>query len=72
MTHTTSSTEPAADENHLARARRRDTARRRQQVHDAIAQLRSDGAVITVSSIARPALVHRTSSTATPTCTPPS
>jgi hypothetical protein len=48
-----------SDENHLTRARRRDTARRRLQVRNAIAQLRSEGAVITVSSIARTARVHR-------------
>jgi hypothetical protein len=41
------------------RSRRRDTARRRLQVHNAIAQLRADGAAITVSSIARAARVHR-------------
>jgi hypothetical protein len=43
----------------LVRARRRDTAKRRLQVRNAIAQLRADGAVITVSSIARAARVHR-------------
>jgi hypothetical protein len=43
----------------LARARRRDTARRRLQVHNAIAEQITAGAEITVSSIARAARVHR-------------
>lgn len=43
----------------MARARRRDTARRRLQVHNAIAEQISVGAEITVSSIARAARVHR-------------
>ncbi|MEV6415663.1 hypothetical protein [Kribbella sp. NPDC051718] len=43
----------------MARARRRDTARRRLQVHNAIAEQVSAGADITVSSIARAARVHR-------------
>lgn len=60
MNPTTNTTEPGtSDEDHLVRARRRDTARRRLQVHNAIARLRSEGAVITVSSIARVARVHR-------------
>ncbi|TCC44832.1 hypothetical protein E0H73_45275 [Kribbella pittospori] len=43
----------------LAQARRRDTARRRLQVHNAIAEQVAAGAPITVSSIARTARVHR-------------
>jgi hypothetical protein len=43
----------------LARARRRDTARRRIQVHNAIAEQITAGAEITASSIARVARVHR-------------
>jgi hypothetical protein len=46
-------------ENPLTLSRRRDTAGRRLQVHNAIAQLRADGAVVTVSSVARTARVHR-------------
>jgi len=49
----------AALESPLTRSRRRDTARRRLQVHNAITQLRTDGAVVTVSSVARTARVHR-------------
>ena len=47
------------EENPLVRARRRATARRRLQVHNTVAQLRAEGAVITVSSVARAARVHR-------------
>ncbi|TDO27348.1 hypothetical protein EV643_1632 [Kribbella sp. VKM Ac-2527] len=48
------------DENSaLVRSRRRDTARRRLQVHNALAQLRTEGATITVSAVARAARVHR-------------
>ncbi|WP_020578929.1 DUF6262 family protein [Actinopolymorpha alba] len=47
------------DESPLIRARRRDTARRRLQVHNAIAQLRAEGSHVTVSSVARAARVHR-------------
>ncbi len=43
----------------LLKARRRDTARRRLQVHNAIATQTAEGAPITVSSIARAARVHR-------------
>jgi hypothetical protein len=43
----------------LEKARRRDTARRRLQVHNAIATQTAEGAPITVSSIARAARVHR-------------
>jgi hypothetical protein len=43
----------------LTKARRRDTARRRLQVHNAIATQAAAGAPITVSSIARTARVHR-------------
>lgn len=49
----------ATMESPLTKSRRRDTARRRLQVHNAIAQLRTDGAVVTVSSVARAARVHR-------------
>jgi hypothetical protein len=47
------------DDSQLAKSRRRDTQRRRLQVHNALTQLRADGAVITVSSVARAARVHR-------------
>jgi hypothetical protein len=43
----------------LTRARRRDTARRRLQVYNAIAEQVAAGADITVSSIARAARLHR-------------
>lgn len=43
----------------LTKVRRRDTARRRLQVHNAIAELTFAGAEITVSSVARAARVHR-------------
>src|SRR6266508_43487 len=43
----------------LVLSRRRDTARRGLQVHNAIAQLRADRTVVTVSSVARAARVHR-------------
>jgi len=49
----------AGQELPLARARRGDTARRRLQVHSAIAEQTSTGAQITVSSVARAARVHR-------------
>jgi Family of unknown function (DUF6262) len=60
MSHTT---DPAGrtdePEPALVRARRRDTARRRLQVHNAIAAQTAAGTPITVSSIARAARVHR-------------
>lgn len=60
MTQTTGPLDSATDqEPPLTRARRRDTARRRLQVHNAIAERTSAGAEITVSSIARAARVHR-------------
>jgi hypothetical protein len=60
MNHTSTPTEPPAEpELPLARARRRDTARRRLQVHNAIAAQVAAGASITVSAIARAARVHR-------------
>ena len=43
----------------LADARRRDVARRRQQVHQAIAGLRAQAGQITISSVAARARVHR-------------
>jgi len=43
----------------LAEARRRDVARRRQQVHQAIAGLRAQAGQITISSVAARARVHR-------------
>lgn len=52
-------TEAGGPDTPLVRARRRDTTRRRLQVHNAIGQLRADGAPITVSSVARAARVHR-------------
>ncbi|MGW1341324.1 DUF6262 family protein [Kribbella sp. NPDC002412] len=57
----TNPVQPTATEgdNPLVRSRRRDTARRRLQVQNAVAQLRAEGAVITVSSVARAARVHR-------------
>jgi Family of unknown function (DUF6262) len=58
MTQTPTESAPG-QELPLARARRRDTARRRVQVHNAIAEQTSAGAQITVSSIARAARVHR-------------
>lgn len=60
MTQTTGPMDPATGtEQPLTRARRRDTARRCLQVHNAITELISAGAEITVSSIARAARVHR-------------
>lgn len=50
---------PMEPELPLVRARRRDTARRRLQVHNAIAAQTAAGTPITVSSIARAARVHR-------------
>lgn len=58
MTQTPAGSAPGQDPP-LARARRRDTARRRLQVHNAIAAQISLGAEMTVSSIARAARVHR-------------
>jgi hypothetical protein len=49
----------ATPQNPLTLSRRRDTAKRRLQVHNAIAQLRTGRAVVTVSSVARTARVHR-------------
>jgi hypothetical protein len=43
----------------LAEARRRDTARRRQQVRQAIAEMSAQAAEITISSVATRARVHR-------------
>lgn len=60
MNHTTDPAGPPIQpELPLVRARRRDTARRRQQVHNAIAAQVAAGTPVTVSSIARAALVHR-------------
>ena len=43
----------------LARARRRDAARRRQRVHQALADMHTDGLEVTISSVADRAQVHR-------------
>jgi len=43
----------------LAEARRRDVARRRQRVHQALAEMRAQAAEITISSVAARARVHR-------------
>jgi hypothetical protein len=47
------------DDTPLARARRRDVDRRRQRVHQALADMHADGSEITISSIASRAKVHR-------------
>jgi murein DD-endopeptidase MepM/ murein hydrolase activator NlpD len=43
----------------LAEARRRDVARRRQRVHQTLAEMRAQAAEITISSVAARARVHR-------------
>src|SRR6266545_7720371 len=43
----------------LAQARRQDVARRRQRVHQALAELRAQAEEITISAVARRARVHR-------------
>jgi Family of unknown function (DUF6262) len=43
----------------LARARRRDVDRRRQHVHQALADMHADGSEITISTVADRAKVHR-------------
>jgi chromosome segregation ATPase len=43
----------------LAEARRRDVARRRQRVHQALAEMRAQAAEITISSAAARARIHR-------------
>ncbi len=43
----------------LARARRRDVGRRRQRVHQALADMHADGSEITISAVADRARVHR-------------
>ena len=43
----------------LAEARQRDVARRRQRVHQALAEIRAQAAEITISSVAARARVHR-------------
>jgi hypothetical protein len=43
----------------LAKARRRDADRRRQRVHQALGEMRTDGSEITISSVAERASVHR-------------
>jgi hypothetical protein len=43
----------------LAEARRRDVARRRERVHQALAEMRAQAAEITISSVAARARVHR-------------
>lgn len=64
----------STSETPLARARRRDADRRRQRVHQALADMRTDGSDITVSAVAARAGPECTgrSSTGTPTCTQPS
>jgi hypothetical protein len=47
------------NETPLAKARRRDTDRRRQRVHQALADMHTDGSEITVSDVAGRARVHR-------------
>ena len=49
----------STSETPLARARRRDADRRRQRVHQALADMRTDGSDITVSAVAARARVHR-------------
>ncbi|BAH55886.1 MULTISPECIES: hypothetical protein [Rhodococcus] len=44
---------------HLIAARRGDSNRRRQRVLDALSRLRTDGAEITISAVARTARVDR-------------
>jgi hypothetical protein len=43
----------------LARSRRRDAERRRQRVHQALADMRADGSEVTISAVAGRARVHR-------------
>lgn len=52
-------TPPVTGSTPLAEARRRDVARRRQQVHQAITEMRARAAEITISSVAARARVHR-------------
>ncbi|HEX9353856.1 MAG TPA: DUF6262 family protein [Streptosporangiaceae bacterium] len=47
------------DDTPLARARRRDVDRRRQRVHQALADMHADGSEITISAVAGRARVHR-------------
>jgi hypothetical protein len=47
------------DDTPLARARRRDVDRRRQRVHQALADMHADGSEITISPVASRAKVHR-------------
>ena len=47
------------EETALARARRRDVDRRRQRVHQALAEMHADGSEITISAVADRAKVHR-------------
>jgi chromosome segregation ATPase len=47
------------EETPLARARRRDVDRRRQRVHQAMAEMHVDGSEITISAVAARARVHR-------------
>jgi hypothetical protein len=47
------------EETALARARRRDVGRRRQRVHQALAEMHADGSEITISAVADRAKVHR-------------
>jgi hypothetical protein len=47
------------EETPLARARRRDVDRRRQRVHQAMAEMHVDGSEITISAVAAKARVHR-------------
>jgi hypothetical protein len=48
-----------ANETPLAKTRRRDTDRRRQRVHQALADMHTDGSEISVSAVAGRAKVHR-------------
>jgi uncharacterized protein DUF6262 len=48
-----------SQETPLARARRRDVDRRRQRVHQALADMHADGSEITISAVADRAKVHR-------------
>ncbi len=48
-----------SEETALARARRRDVDRRRQRVHQALAEMHVDGSEITISAVAGRAKVHR-------------
>jgi hypothetical protein len=50
---------PVTSATALAEARRRDVARRRQRVHQALAEMRAQAAEITISSVAARARVHR-------------